>query len=160
MSSTSRKRTSSAWPPSTRTVSGSSPRAVHGGRARPPRHGVALAARGRRPTRPEQHAATPEAAVTALTSAVMAKDFSAAASVLTPLEGRLVADYQSTIGAELLDTLQPYTLTVEPTNVHVIDQGADWAIVEVDRWRFGASGAGDGRARQSGLHAHRRRAVR
>ncbi len=88
-------------------------------------------------------AATPEAAVTALTSAVMAKDFSAAASVLTPLEGRLVADYQSTIGAELLDALQPYTLTVEPTDVHVIDQGADWAIVEVDRWRFGASGAGD-----------------
>ena len=88
-------------------------------------------------------AATPEDAVRALTAAVSAKDWVAAAGTLTPFEARLVTDYSTSIGGELTEAIGPNTVRVEPTRLSVIDQGEGWAIVESDAWTFGASGTGD-----------------
>jgi hypothetical protein len=88
-------------------------------------------------------AATPEDAVRALTAAVSAKDWVAAAGTLTPFEAGLVTDYSTSIGSELTDAIANYTVRVEPTDLQVVDQGEGWAIVETDAWTFGVSGAGD-----------------
>ncbi len=82
---------------------------------------------------------SPEAAVAALAAAVSAKDPRAVAAILTPFEGGLVADYESTLGAELVGALEDYDLEVDPAHVNVVEQGDGWAIVEVDRWSVGAS---------------------
>lgn len=86
---------------------------------------------------------TPEEAVTALALAVSNQDTQAVAGALSPFEGRLVADYEATLGAELIEELEGLDLAVEPTNVHVVEQSTDWAIVEVDRWSVGVSGVDD-----------------
>jgi hypothetical protein len=88
-------------------------------------------------------AATPEDAVRALTAAVSAEGWVAAAGTLTPFESGLVSDYSTSIGGELTDTIAGYTLRVEPTRLRVVDQGEGWAIVESDAWTFGVSGTGD-----------------
>ena len=92
---------------------------------------------------PASGAATPEAAVQALTAAVSAMDWPAGAATLTPFERRLVNDYSGSIGGELLDAIEDYTLSIEPTHLQVVDQGDGWAIVETDQWTFGVSGVGD-----------------
>ncbi|MDQ3542271.1 MAG: hypothetical protein M3431_00170 [Actinomycetota bacterium] len=91
---------------------------------------------------------TPEEAVTAFAAAVASKDPRAIAALLTPFEAGLVADYESTLGAELLDGLEGYDLAVDPSHLNVADQGDGWAIVEVDRWSVGATvpNIGDGDA--------------
>jgi hypothetical protein len=92
---------------------------------------------------PANGATTPEAAVQALTAAVSATDWPAAAATLTPFELRLVNDYSASIGDELLDAIEDYTLSIAPTHLQVVDQGDGWAIVETDQWTFGLSGGGD-----------------
>lgn len=95
------------------------------------------------PDQPASAAATPEAAVQALTAAVSAKDWPGAAATLTPFERGLVNDYSTSIGGELLEAIEDYTLRVEPTHLQVVDQGDGWAIVETDQWAFAVSGVGD-----------------
>lgn len=91
----------------------------------------------------QARAASPTEAVTALVGAVAAKDPLAAASYLTPFEGGLVADYEPTIGAELLDALEPYTLSLTADHVNVIEQDEKRAVVEVDVWSFAVTGEDD-----------------
>lgn len=85
-------------------------------------------------------ATSPEAAITAFAAAVSSQDLQGVASTLTPFEGRLVADYEATVGEELVEGLEGYTFTVEPTHLKVIEHSTDWAIVEVDAWKFGLTG--------------------
>lgn len=86
---------------------------------------------------------TPEEAVTALATAVSSQDPRAVASLLTPFEGRLVADYEATLGAELIEVLEGYDLSVDLSHIQTVGQDDDWAIVEVDRWSVAAFGQDD-----------------
>lgn len=88
-------------------------------------------------------ATTPAEAVGDLLAAIANKDQRAVASTLVPYEGGLVADYESTIGGELLRALSGYSVELTAANSTVVEQDDARAVVEVDRWTFGVSGTSD-----------------
>lgn len=88
-------------------------------------------------------AATPDAAVAALLAGVSAKDPAATAAALTSFEGGLVADYTGNVGAALLEAVAPYSLTITPERMQIVEQTDSRAVVEVVDWTARVTGGTD-----------------
>lgn len=88
-------------------------------------------------------AASPDAAVTALLAAVSAKDFVGASAALTSYESGLVGDFSGNIGAALLESVQPYALTLTPERMQIVEQTDGRAVVEVVDWTAQVAGGTD-----------------
>lgn len=97
------------------------------------------------PPTPATPAATPDAAVAALLAAVSAKDLTAAAGTLSSYESALVGDFTGNVGAALLDVVEPYTLSITPGQMQVVEQSDGRAVVEMPQWNLHVEGGEDDR---------------
>ncbi|CAN5840335.1 hypothetical protein BH24ACT5_BH24ACT5_31380 [soil metagenome] len=89
---------------------------------------------------PADSSKSPEAAVDAFLAAVQRKDPRAVAATLTPFEGRLVADYESSLGSIVIEALAGYELTTQAQHQQQIVNDGSRAVVEIDQWAFGVRG--------------------
>lgn len=94
-------------------------------------------------TSPTAAAGSPEEAVAEFVAAVGSKDLRAIASTLTAFEARLVADYESTLGGELLAALNPLSINASPSTLNVVSSDDGIAVVEIDSWSLAVNGTID-----------------
>lgn len=86
---------------------------------------------------------TPVEAVNAFLAAISTKDVRALASSLSRFEGRLIADYETTVIGELLAEVSAISVGVSARSMSVVEQTGESAIVEVDAWSFALDGPVD-----------------
>jgi len=91
-----------------------------------------------RPFRTEPGYDTPEDAVRALARAVASKDFTGIIGTLVDDEARLFADYEHSLGEEVLEEMYDLYLDVAVSPIE-IERSRGTAIVEVSSWRVQAS---------------------